>query len=99
MRHHLRVWKRPDTYRDRPVWVIAATHDTGIELSQEQRTFIHKIDPLIDRERSKVVNDLVYTGMVQGLALVERPQVPKKSMNATGDALETDAALAVLLLK
>jgi hypothetical protein len=99
MRHHLRVWKRPDTYRGLPVWVVAATHDTGIELSQEHRTFIHKIDPQIDRERSKVVNDLVFTGLVRGLALVERPQVPKKSMNATGDALETDAAIAVLLLK
>lgn len=99
MRHHLRVWKRPDSYRDRPVWVVAATHDTGIEFSPENRTFIHKIDPQIDRERSKVVNDLVFTGLVQGLALVERQQVPKKSQNATGDALETDAAIAVLLLK
>jgi hypothetical protein len=99
MRHHLRVWKRPELYQNAPVWVIAATHDTGIELSPENRTFIHKIDSKIDRERSKVVNDLIFTGMVKGLALVDRPQVPTSSRNATGDALETDAAIAVLLLK
>jgi len=98
-RHHLRVWRRPVTWHERPVWVVAATHDTGIEFSEQNRTFIHKIDPQIDRERSKVTNDLVFSGLVQGLALVERPNVPKKSANATGDALETDGQMAVLLLK
>ena len=98
-RHHLRVWRRPVTYRDLPVWVIAATHDIGIEFSEQNRTFIHKIDPQIDRERAKVVNDLVATGLVEGLALAERPNVPKKSANATGDALETDGQVAILLLK
>ena len=29
-------------------WVCAATHDIGIEFSEENRTFIHKIDPRID---------------------------------------------------
>src|SRR5262249_11311604 len=98
-RHHLRVWKRPGSFRDRPVWVVAATHDIGIEFSQENRTFIHKIDPQIDRERAKVVNDLVLTGLVEGLALVARPSVPNQSQNATGDALETDGQIAVLLLR
>jgi LssY-like putative type I secretion system component LssY len=98
-RHHLRVWRRPATYRDRPLWVIAATHDIGIDFSEQNRTFIHKIDPQIDRERAKVVNDLVLTGLVEGLALVDRPDVPKKSANATGDALETDGQVAILLLR
>jgi hypothetical protein len=98
-RHHLRVWRRPASYRDQPLWVIAATHDIGIDFSAQNHTFIHKIDPQIDRERAKVVNDLVATGLVEGLALVERPDVPQKSANATGDALETDAQMAVLLLK
>lgn len=98
-RHHLRVWKRPVTWQGKPVWVVAATHDTGIEFSQQNRTFIHKIDTQIDRERAKVVNDLVYTGKVKALALVDRPNVPKKSQNATGDALETDGHIAVLLFE
>jgi len=98
-RHHLRVWKRPDTFEGMPVWVIAATHDTGIEFSEQNRTFIHKIDSLIDRERAKVVNDLLFTGRVRSLALVDRPAVPQKSSNATGDSLETDGKMAVMVLQ
>ena len=98
-RHHLRVWRRPDTFQGKAVWVCAATHDTGIEFSPENRTFIHKIDGNIDRERAKVVSDLLFTGLVKGLALVERPAVPRQSMNATGDKLESDGGMAVLLLE
>ncbi|MEO8595956.1 MAG: LssY C-terminal domain-containing protein [Candidatus Solibacter sp.] len=98
-RHHLRVWKRTDTFEGKPVWVIAATHDTGIEFSEQNRTFIHKIDSQIDRERAKVVNDLLLTGRVASLAVVDRPAVPKQSQNATGDNLETDGMMAVLVLQ
>jgi hypothetical protein len=98
-RHHLRIWKRPVTFQDKPVWVCAATHDIGIDFSEENRTFIHKIDPQIDRERAKVVNDLLLGGKVKSLALVERSDVPRHSRNATGDDIETDAAMAVLVFK
>jgi hypothetical protein len=98
-RHHLRVWRRPDTFEGLPVWAIAATHDTGIDFSQENRTFIHKIDPQIDRERAKVVNDLIFGGHVRSVALVDRPAVPQHGQNATGDNLETDAKMAVLVLQ
>jgi len=97
-RHHLRVWRRPDAFAGKPVWVVAATHDTGIDFSEQNRTFIHKIDPAIDRERAKVVNDLLFTGRVRAVALVERPAVPKNGQNATGDNLTTDAKMAVLEL-
>ena len=92
----LRVWQRPVSWRDLPVWVIAATHDTGIEFSQENRTFIHTIDGQIDRERSKVANDLILTGMVKGTVAVDRPEAPKKTKNATGDEIETDGKIVVL---
>jgi hypothetical protein len=96
-RHHLRIWKRPGTFGDRVIWVCAATHDTGIDFSPENRTFIHKIDPQIDRERAKVVFDLLFTGLVKGLSLVSRPAVPQQSSNATGDQLITDGSMAVIL--
>jgi hypothetical protein len=95
-RHHLRIWQRPGTFDGLPIWVCAATHDTGISFSEQDRTFIHKIDPQIDRERSKVTNDLMFTGKVVGLALVDRPQVPKQSKNGTGDDLISDGRMAVL---
>ncbi len=98
-RHHLRVWRRPATFQGQPVWAVAATHDTGISFSEQNRTFIHNIDPQIDRERAKVVNDLLFTGKVQSVELVDRPNVPQHGQNATGDNLETDARIAVLVLK
>jgi LssY C-terminus len=96
-RHHLRVWKRPDTFEGKPVWVVAATHDTGIDFSEQNRTFIHKIDSQIDGERAKVVNDLLFTGHVRSVALVDRPAVPQHGQNATGDSVETDGKMAILI--
>ncbi len=75
-RHHLRVFQRPEKFQGREVWVCAATHDTGIDFSPENRTFIHKIDSQIDHERAKVVFDLMFADKVQAVALVERPKVP-----------------------
>lgn len=95
-RHHLRIWQRPGRFNGKEIWVCSATHDTGISFSEENRTFIHTIDSEIDRERAKVVDDLLLTGLVRGLALVERPGLPRDMSNATGDALKTDGAMAVL---
>ena len=98
-RHHLRVWKRPVSLQGKTVWAVAATHDIGISFSEQNRTFIHQIDPQIDRERAKVMNDLLFTGKVQSVALVDRPHVPTNGQNATGDKLETDGKIVVLLLR
>jgi hypothetical protein len=98
-RHHLRIWLRPDRFRGQPVWVCAATHDTGIDFSAKDRTFIHKIDPQIDMERAKVVNDLLLTGKVQSLLMADRPNVPQHGQNATGDNLNTDGKMAVVILQ
>jgi hypothetical protein len=98
-RHHLRVWRRPETFTDKPVWVSSSTHDIAIEFSEQNATFIHSIDPDIDRERAKVVSDLLFTGKVQSLALVDRPEIPKDAMNATGDRLITDGKQAVMIFK
>ncbi len=95
-RHHLRMWRRPGRFNGQEIWVCSATHDTGIDFSEENRTFIHKIDSHIDLERAKVVNDLLFTGLVQGLSLVDRPELPGNLFNATGDKLETDGKMAVL---
>ncbi len=98
-RHHLRIWRRPGDFDGMPIWVCAATHDIGIDFSEKDYTFIHKIDPEIDRERAKVVNDLLFTHQVKSLALVDRESVPQHSQNATGDNLETDGKMAVLMFR
>jgi len=94
-RHHIRIFRRPGTFNGQDVWQAAATHDTGIDFSDESRSFTHKIDPHIDIERAKVVNDLLFTGLVQGLSLVER-NLPRALSNATGDQLQTDGSIAVV---
>ena len=98
-RHHLRIFRRPGTFDGKPIWVCSSTHDIGIDFSERDRTFIHKIDSQIDHERAKVVNDLLFTGMVRSIALVARPAIPQNATNATGDRLETDGSMAVLLLQ
>jgi hypothetical protein len=97
-RHHLRIFRRPQTFAGKPVWVVSSTHDIGIDFSERDRTFIHKIDSNIDNERAKVVNDLLYAGAVRSLGLVER-DLPANLMNATGDAIHTDGRMAVVLLQ
>jgi hypothetical protein len=98
-RHHLRIFARPGSFAGKPVWVCSATHDTGIDFSERDRTFIHKIDSDIDNERTKVVNDLLFAGAIRSLALVDRPYIPANATNATGDPLHTDGRMAVLLLQ
>ena len=95
-RHHLRIWRRPGTFNGLPIWIMTATHDTAIQFSETDHTFIHKIDPNIDLERAKVVSDLLFTGAVHSIALVERTGLPQNPTNATGDELITDGRIAVL---
>jgi hypothetical protein len=95
-RHHVRIWHRPVEFHGKDVWVCSATHDTGIDFSEQSRTFVHTVDGQIDRERAKVVNDLLFTGLVKGLSLVDRPAAPASFVNATGDKIETDGRMVVV---
>lgn len=95
-RHHLRVFPTTESYGGQTVMTSSSTQDIGIAFSRKQKTFIHVIDQHIDNERSKVVNDLMFTGCVESLDMVERPWVPKDAYNSTGDRLLTDGEAAVL---
>jgi hypothetical protein len=95
-RHHLRVFSTSETREGHAVLTASSTQDIGIAFSKKQKTFIHVIDEHIDNERSKVVNDLVFTGCVENLDMVERPWVPHDAYNSTGDRLLTDGSAAVL---
>ncbi len=95
-RHHVRIWLRSETWRGKPILTASSTQDIGIELSRKNRTFIHVIDTNIDNERTKIVNDLVFTGCVDAAALYARPWIPKGAHNATGEQLRTDGRVAVL---
>jgi hypothetical protein len=96
MRHHLRIWRRPQKYMGRDVWIGAATHDIGIAFDQNELVFVHRIEPRVDLERSKVIDDLTFTGLARLAGLIGRENVPEESMNATGDRMVTDGKMGVL---
>jgi hypothetical protein len=102
-RHHIRIWQDAQTWSTPTesgltVWTASSTQDIGIGFSKKDRTFIHLIDTNIDNERAKVVNDLIFTGCVDAVQLVQRPWLPKDAKNGTGEELHTDGAIAVLQL-
>lgn len=98
MRHHVRIWSSSFAYRNQPVWIGAATHDTGIEFSASTKHFTHRIDGQIDLERAKVLGDLGFTGSLRGYAMVVRPPIPPRSENAAGDAVMTDGRIVIMFL-
>jgi LssY C-terminus len=95
-RHHLRIWRRPQEAYGESVWVAAATEDIGIKFSMQARNFTHVIDANVDAERTKVVDDLLYTGCVSQAGLIERNSLPSDLENGTGTKLQTDGRVAVL---
>ena len=95
-RHHLRVFPTTAEWDGQTVLTASSTQDTGIAFSRKQKTFIHVIDQHIDNERSKIVNDLRFTGCVASIDMVPRPWVPTYAYNSTGDQLLTDGQVAVL---
>jgi hypothetical protein len=97
-RHHLRIWKRPETYNGREVWIGAATHDIAISKARGGTKWSHRIDPHIDRERDWVETDLLFVGTATGYADVDRPVAPKIAANATGDQILTDGKMSVVLV-
>jgi hypothetical protein len=91
-RHHIRMWK---IGADR--WIGAATHDTSVAFLWKKMSFTHLIDPRIDREREKLLNDLAAAGCLKGLEMLERPAITNTKLDR-GEAV-TDGALAVVSLK
>ncbi len=96
-RHHLRLYATKEVWEGKQIFTAAATQDVGINFSRGRGLFTHVIDENIDRERSKVVNDLLFTGCVEAAEQIPRPWVPIEASNATGQLLLTDRAVAVLV--
>jgi hypothetical protein len=97
-RHHVRMWQDEDS-TGRTVWVGAATHDVGIVFNRSRHAFTHRIDPHIDLEREKIVNDLQLTHDVVTTSFVDRPQAASLGRAAGGDLIETDGRMAILVLR
>ena len=75
-------------------WFGAASEDIGFTVRRMHLT--HAIDPEIDNERAKIVNDLWSTGCVQSASLL-----PRDSLHFAGEKgfqIATDGDIAVLRL-
>jgi hypothetical protein len=97
-RHHIRVYKQTFLYQGREVWVGAATHDIALGNGKKGTKWFHRIDPHVDRERDWIKTDLLFAGVANGYAMVDRPGAPRKAGNATGDEIVTDGKMLVLQL-
>lgn len=97
-RHHIRVWKQPETYKGQDVWVGSSTHDIAISTARKATKWSHRIDPHVDREREWIETDLLYAGTARAYVLVDRPNVPKKTGNSTGDDIVTDGQISVVAI-
>jgi LssY C-terminus len=93
-RHHIRIW--PASFAGSQLWLAAATHDTAVALDAKRMSLTHRIDPLIDRERSTVVTDLLNAGCVSEMGLVQRPQAVR--LPDGGKPSVTDGNATVLFL-
>jgi hypothetical protein len=96
-RHHIRLWQETASFNGKPVWIGAATHDVAIAFSPASG-FRHLVDPSIDLERQRLIDDLMYSQSATFLGMGDRANVAKESKNATGDPLQTDGRIAILSL-
>jgi hypothetical protein len=98
-RHHIRIWKRAETWNGEEIWIGAATHDVDYAFLRAGMPVTHRIAQDIDRERDKVVHDLEFESSVDLADWIERPDIDREMHNATGDLMTTDGRLAVIRLR
>src|SRR5262245_53967568 len=60
-RGHIRIWQTETRIGGQPVWIGAATYDSGIELSNTKHFPTHHIAPMVDLERNAVGSNLAKT--------------------------------------
>ncbi len=96
-RHHVRLW-RWGSVDGQDAWVGTGSHDIGLEIRRGGTDWPHLIDPRIDRERTKVLTDLMFTERPDGYALVPRPDAAGEHNYEDADTLITDGRMLVLRL-
>lgn len=95
-RHHVRFWRSGQVDElGRPLWLGAATYDTGIGLSHRNGHITHHISPDIDGERDKLMGDLRSANFLTEAVWVEGFQPAASGRNGGGDTWRTDRRLAL----
>ena len=97
-RHHLRIWKRSPEFGGHAVWASAATRDLGATFSVHPFGFTHQIQDAVDLERDKVVSDLRFTGCMDMVYYVPRPNLAEAFEGDYRRGVRTDGRVAVVML-
>lgn len=97
-RHHVRLWRSEEMDDGRPMWMGAATHDVGVELSRTTAEVTHRISPDVDAERTLLLADLTKTNRVIGTRWIEGFHKELQGRNGGGDPWHTDGRLPVVTL-
>ena len=95
-RGHIRIWKTGALINGPPVWVGAASYDSGIELSSTNHFPTHHIAPTVDLERNAVGADLEKTGQVKEEADATFTPPILFARNGGGDYYESDGDMLVI---
>ena len=98
-RDHIRIWQWGGAVGGRELWLVTATRDNGVRFSRAQRSFTHRVNPDVDAEREKVLNDLLAAGVVNGSSyLVRRAPAEPVMFNDGQSHVQSDWRLAVVEL-
>jgi hypothetical protein len=95
-RHHIRLWKLPQTWDDRELWVGAATRDVEFGYLRPGKLASHRVDEQVDHERDKIAYDIAFASCAEAVDWMDRPDATRMTRNATGDRMQTDGQLAVV---
>jgi hypothetical protein len=97
-RDHLRIWARNERIDGRDVWASSATRDLAAVFALHPFGFTHQIQDDVDLERDQVVADLAFTGCVDSVAYVARPETVRTSGQVYRKGVITDSRVAVVML-
>lgn len=99
-RHHARFWRAPLPWKDgRQLWVGAATFDHSVGLSHYTGQITHHIDPNVDAERNKIINDLRQADLLEDTSRMVGVGPTVKGKNGEGDAYYTDGDILVGIIR
>jgi hypothetical protein len=97
-RDHLRIWARSEEFDGRQVWASSATRDLAAVFAIHPFGFTHQIQDDVDLERDQVVSDLAFTGCVDAVEYVARPETVRTSGQVYRKGVITDSRVAVVTL-
>lgn len=95
-RHHVRLWRSGQMEDGTALWVGAATEDVGYRFAWSSARFTHSVDPRIDGERTKVVNDLTGAGCVEAAGILDRGVA---GLEGRAPRMRTDGRVAAVRLQ